>query len=79
MITRAAPAMGALIYGAAAEVLGLQIPVLIGVTICLAMWGRTWLGLGAWPRHWKASKSRLNNLERKPRLCYEAILILFFH
>jgi predicted MFS family arabinose efflux permease len=46
MITRAAPAMGALIYGAAAEVLGLQIPVLIGVTICLAMWGRTWLRLG---------------------------------
>src|SRR3984885_8343687 len=43
MITRAAPAMGALIYGAAAEVFGLQIPVLIGVTICLAMWGRTWL------------------------------------
>jgi len=46
MITRAAPAMGALIYGAAAEVFGLQIPVLIGVTICLAMWGRTWLRLG---------------------------------
>ena len=46
MITRAAPAMGALIYGAAAEVLGLQIPVLIGVTICLAMWARTWLRLG---------------------------------
>ncbi len=46
MITRAAPAMGALIYGAAAEVLGLQIPVLIGVTICLAMWGRTWLRIG---------------------------------
>jgi predicted MFS family arabinose efflux permease len=46
MITRAAPAMGALIYGAAAELVGLQIPVLIGVTICLAMWGRTWLRLG---------------------------------
>jgi MFS family permease len=46
MITRAAPAMGALIYGAAAEVFGLQIPVLIGVAICLAMWGRTWLRLG---------------------------------
>ena len=46
MITRAAPAMGALIYGAAAEVFGLQVPVLIGVAICLAMWGRTWLRLG---------------------------------
>jgi MFS family permease len=46
MITRAAPAMGALIYGAAAEVLGLQIPVLIGVTICLAMWARTWMRIG---------------------------------
>jgi MFS family permease len=46
MITRAAPAMGALIYGAAAELVGLQIPVLIGVTICLAMWTRTWLRLG---------------------------------
>src|SRR5436309_4017047 len=33
MITRAAPAMGALVYGAAAELVGLQIPVLIGVTI----------------------------------------------
>jgi predicted MFS family arabinose efflux permease len=45
MITRAAPAMGALIYGAAAEVFGLQIPVLIGVVICTAMGVRTWLRL----------------------------------
>ena len=45
MITRAAPAMGALIYGAAAEVFGLQVPVLIGVAICMAMWARTWLRL----------------------------------
>jgi predicted MFS family arabinose efflux permease len=45
MITRAAPAMGALIYGAAAEVFGLRIPVLIGVVICVAMWARTWLRL----------------------------------
>src|ERR1700689_5786421 len=45
MITRAAPAMGALIYGAAAEVFGLQIPVLIGVALCMAMWTRTWLRL----------------------------------
>jgi predicted MFS family arabinose efflux permease len=45
MITRAAPAMGALIYGAAAEFLGLQIPVLIGVVICAAMWARTWVRL----------------------------------
>lgn len=42
MITRAAPAMGALIYGAASEVFGLQIPVLIGCAICLAVWLRTW-------------------------------------
>ena len=46
MITRAAPAMGALIYGAAAEVFGLRIPVLIGVALCMAMWARTWLRLG---------------------------------
>jgi hypothetical protein len=45
MITRAAPAMGALIYGAAAEIFGLRIPVLIGVLVCLGMWARTWLRL----------------------------------
>jgi hypothetical protein len=45
MITRAGPAMGALIYGAAAEVLGLRIPVLIGVLVCAAVWVRTWLRL----------------------------------
>ncbi len=42
MITRAAPAMGALIYGVASEFLGLQIPVLIGCAICAAVWLRTW-------------------------------------
>ena len=42
MITRAAPAMGALVYGAAAEVVGLQIPVLVGASLCLIMWLRTW-------------------------------------
>ena len=42
MITRAAPAMGALIYGAAAEWFGLRMPVLVGVLICAAMWVRTW-------------------------------------
>ena len=42
MITRAAPAMGALTYGAASEFLGLQLPVLIGAAICGAMWLRTW-------------------------------------
>src|SRR4029077_2932029 len=46
MITRAAPAMGALIYGAAAELFGLRIPVLIGVAICIAMGARTWMRLG---------------------------------
>ena len=42
MITRAAPAMGALIYGAAAEWFGLRLPVLVGVLICAAVWVRTW-------------------------------------
>jgi predicted MFS family arabinose efflux permease len=42
MITRAAPAMGALIYGAASEFAGLQVPVLIGTVLCAAMWVRTW-------------------------------------
>ena len=42
MITRAAPAMGALVYGAASEWFGLRIPVLVGVTICAAMWAWTW-------------------------------------
>jgi hypothetical protein len=42
MITRAAPAMGALAYGIASEFLGLQIPVLIGAGICAAVWLRTW-------------------------------------
>lgn len=38
MITRAAPAMGALSYGAAAEFLGLQLPVLIGCLLCGLAW-----------------------------------------
>lgn len=38
MITRAAPAMGALAYGAAAELLGLQLPVLIGCLLCAVAW-----------------------------------------
>lgn len=42
MITRAAPAMGALAYGVASEYLGLQIPVLIGVSLCIVVWLRTW-------------------------------------
>ena len=45
MITRAAPAMGALIYGAAAEVFGLRLPVLIGVLVCAGVWALTWLKL----------------------------------
>ncbi|HEY8287893.1 MAG TPA: MFS transporter [Acetobacteraceae bacterium] len=45
MITRAAPAMGALAYGAASELVGLQIPVLAGAIICAAVWLRTWLRL----------------------------------
>ena len=42
MITRAAPAMGALVYGIASEFLGLQIPVLVGAALCVAVWVRTW-------------------------------------
>jgi MFS family permease len=42
MITRAAPAMGALVYGIASEFLGLQIPVLIGAAVCALVWLRTW-------------------------------------
>lgn len=38
MITRAAPAMGALTYGAASEFLGLQVPVLLGCLLCAAAW-----------------------------------------
>jgi MFS family permease len=40
MITRAAPAMGALAYGAASEFLGLQIPVLLGCLLCTLAWLR---------------------------------------
>jgi predicted MFS family arabinose efflux permease len=40
MITRAAPAMGALAYGAASEVLGLQVPVLLGCLLCSLAWLR---------------------------------------
>jgi predicted MFS family arabinose efflux permease len=46
MITRAAPAMGALVYGATSELVGLQVPVLIGTALCAAMWVRTWRRLG---------------------------------
>ena len=42
MITRAAPAMGALAYGIASEFLGLQIPVLVGPVLCAAVWFWTW-------------------------------------
>ncbi len=42
MITRAAPAVGALVYGTAAEFVGLRIPVLAGCAVCLAMWVHTW-------------------------------------
>ena len=42
MITRAAPAMGALTYGAASEYLGLQLPVLIGCLLCGLAWLQTY-------------------------------------
>jgi MFS family permease len=40
MITRAAPAMGALAYGASSEFLGLQVPVLFGCLFCALAWLR---------------------------------------
>jgi MFS family permease len=40
LITRAAPAMGALAYGASSEFLGLQLPVLIGCLLCVLAWLR---------------------------------------
>ena len=45
MITRAAPAMGALCYGAASEFAGLRIPVLVGAALCGFVWMRTWMRL----------------------------------
>jgi predicted MFS family arabinose efflux permease len=42
MITRAAPAMGALAYGIASEFAGLRLPVLIGTALCATVWLRTW-------------------------------------
>jgi MFS family permease len=45
MITRAAPAMGALAYGVASEFVGLRIPVLVGAAICIAVGIRTWVRL----------------------------------
>jgi predicted MFS family arabinose efflux permease len=45
MITRAAPAMGALCYGAASEFMGLRLPVLIGAALCACVWLRTWVRL----------------------------------
>ena len=42
MITRAAPAMGALTYGFASEFLGLRIPVLAGAAVCALVWAWTW-------------------------------------
>ena len=47
MITRAAPAMGALTYGAASEFLGLQIPVLLGCLLCSLAWLRTQVAAAA--------------------------------
>ncbi len=42
MITRAAPAIGALLYGTASEFAGLRIPVFVGCALCLCMWVYTW-------------------------------------
>jgi len=42
MITRAAPAIGALLYGTASEFVGLRVPVYVGATLCAGMWFYTW-------------------------------------
>ena len=47
MITRAAPAMGALAYGAASEFLGLQLPVLLGCLLCALAWLRAQVAAAA--------------------------------
>ncbi len=42
MITRAAPAVGALLYGTASEFAGLRIPIYVGCALCACMWAFTW-------------------------------------
>lgn len=42
MITRAAPAMGALVYGATSELVGLQVPLIVGSALCAMVWLHTW-------------------------------------
>ncbi len=42
MIGRGGPAIGALIMGSAAELLGFRIPLLVGALICLILWVWTW-------------------------------------
>ncbi len=42
MITRAAPAVGALLYGAASELVGLRIPIYVGCVVCLCVWVYSW-------------------------------------
>ena len=57
MITRAAPAMGALTYGVASEFLGLQIPVLLGCLLCVAgVAARAGRGCRASRRRWRAAR-----------------------
>ncbi len=57
MITRAAPAMGALAYGAASEFLGLQIPVLLGCLLCGLAWLRTQASLPRMARTLEGSQT----------------------
>ena len=54
MITRAAPAIGALMYGAATEIAGLQVPVIIGAA--LATLGAVWA--------WRQLPRMVRGLER---------------
>ncbi|MCC6716786.1 MAG: MFS transporter [Acetobacteraceae bacterium] len=42
MIGRAGPALGALVYGAAAELGGLQVPVIVGCSVALLACGYAW-------------------------------------
>jgi hypothetical protein len=38
MVVRGGPAVGALVYGAASEFVGLQVPVLAGCLVLLGAW-----------------------------------------
>lgn len=42
MIQQGAPALGALVMGATAQLVGMQLPVAIGAVLCLVLWAWAW-------------------------------------